>query len=201
MSLRYPVAIMLACIVTLFLFWVMQALVNTTGELTKAIRTPSVDFVRLRKDNTPEVKKRAPPKKEKPDAPPPPPDISMSKARLDPGGAVASISPAIDPGDALAGGIQSGGGSDREAVPLVRIAPEYPMRARQRNIEGWVHVKFTITKAGTVKDVVVLDSHPGTIFDKAAVRAVAKWKYNPKIENGAAIERRGQTTVVDFSME
>jgi protein TonB len=201
MSLRYPVAILLACMVTLFLFWVMQALVNTTGELSKGIRTPSVDFVRLRKDTTPEMKKRAPPKKAKPEAPPPPPDISMSKARLDPGAGVGSMAPNIDPSDALAGGIQSGGGSDREAVPLVRIPPEYPMRARQRNIEGWVHVKFTITKAGTVKDVIVLGSHPGTIFDKAAKRAVAKWKYNPKILNGAAIERVGQTTVVDFSME
>jgi len=201
MSLRYPVAILFACMVTLFLFWVMQALVNTTGELTKGIRTSSVDFVRLRKDNTPEVKKRAPPKKEKPDAPPPPPDLAMSKSRVDPGAAVASIGPMVNPGDALAGGIQSAGGSDREAVPLVRIAPEYPMRARQRGIEGWVHVQFTITKAGTVKDVVVLDSHPGTIFDKAAARAVAKWKYNPKIENGVAIERAGISTVVDFSME
>lgn len=201
MSLRYPVAVLFACMVTLFLFWVMQALVNVTGELTKGIRSPSVDFVRLRKDSTPEIKKRAPPRKQKPEAPPPPPDIAMSKARLDPSGAVASIAPDIDPTDALSGGIESGGGSDRDAVPLVRIPPEYPMRARQRRIEGWVLVRFTITRAGTVKNVVVLDSHPGTIFDKAAVRAVSKWKYNPKIENGVAIARVGQRTVVDFSME
>ena len=201
MSLRYPVAIAFASLVTLFLFWVMQALVNTEGEVTKGIRTASVDFVRLRKDTTPETKKRAPPKREKPEAPPPPPDIAMSKARLDPNGAIGSIAPVIDPTASLTGGIQAGGGSDRDAVPLVRIPPEYPMRARQRGIEGWVHIRFTITKVGTVKDAVVLDSHPGTIFDKAAVRAVGKWKYNPKIEGGAAIERVGQTTVVEFTME
>ena len=201
MSIRFPVAASLACIVTLFLFWVMQALVNVEGQLTDAVKSFSVDFVRLRKDRAPEMKKRAPPKREKPEQPPPPPDISMSKARLDPGAGGAAIAPMIDPSDALLGGIAAGGGSDREAVPLVRIQPDYPMRARQRNIEGWVQVQFTITKAGTVRDAVTLSSHPGTIFDRAAVRAVSKWKYNPKILNGMAVERRNQRTTLLFEME
>ena len=75
------------------------------------------------------------------------------------------------------------------------------MRARQRNIEGWVQVEFTITRAGTVRDVVVVKSHPGTIFDKSAVRAVSKWKYHPKIEGGAAVERLGERTTLTFEME
>ncbi len=200
MSIRFPVAITLACIVTLFLFWVMQALVNVEGELKDAVRSFSVDFVRLRKDRTPEMKKRAPPKREKPEQPPPPPDISMSKTRLKPGEGGASIAPILDPSSVLEG-IAAGGGSDREAVPLVRIEPDYPMRARQRNIEGWVHVRFTITRAGTVKDLVILGSHPGTIFDKTTVRAVSKWKYNPKIAGGVAVERPNQEVVLPFEME
>jgi len=201
MSLRFPASLLLAGIVTLFLFWVMQALVNTTGELEEGIRSASVEFIRLRKDRTPEMKKRAPPKRQKPDQPPPPPDISMSKARLDPGAGVGSLAPALDPNSDLLDGLSGGGGSDREAVPLVRIPAEYPMRARQRGIEGWVSVQFTITRAGTVKGAVVLDSHPGTIFDKAALRSVEKWKYNPKIDNGVAVERPGQRTTILFEME
>ena len=69
-------------------------------------------------------------------------------------------------------------------VPLVRVEPQYPMSAKQRGVEGWVELMFTITAAGTVADIVVTASVPGTIFNKSAVQAVSKWKYNPKIENG-----------------
>jgi protein TonB len=86
-------------------------------------------------------------------------------------------------------------------VPLVRIEPEYPMRARQRGIEGWVVIEFTISEAGTVKDAVVVSAHPGTIFNRAALQAVRKWKYNPKIQDGAAVERPGQKVTLEFTME
>ena len=162
---------------------------------------PTVEFVRLRKDRPPEAKKREPPKREKPEQPPPPPDISMSKASLDPGQGIGDIAPMIDPSDALAGGIGAGGGADRDAVPLVRIDPDYPMRARQRGIEGWVVLEFTISKAGTVKDPVVIASHPGTIFNRSAVQAVRRWKYNPKIQEGAAVERPGVKVRLDYYME
>jgi protein TonB len=200
MTSRLPVALALACLVTFGLFWSMQALIGVSGELQEGRSPPTVDFVRLRRDSQIETKKREPPQREKPEQPPPPPDITMSKANLDPG-SVGAIMPTIDPGDAIGGGIGTVGGSDRDAVPLVRIEPDYPMRARQRGIEGWVTVEFTISKAGTVVDPVILASEPGTIFDRNAIRAVLKWKYKPKIQNGEAIERPGQQVLFEFSME
>jgi protein TonB len=201
MSLRIPIALGLACIVTFGLFWAMQALIGVSGELKEGRPPPTVEFVRLRRDSAPELKKREPPKREKPDAPPPPPDISMSKASLDPGQGVEAIVPSVDPGDALSGGIGAGGGSDRDAVPLVRIDPEYPMNARQRGIEGWVVVQFSVGPAGTVKDPIVIASHPSNVFDRSALQAVRKWKYNPKIVNGTAVERVGLKVRLDFEME
>lgn len=190
----------IAIAVTLALFWVMQWLVGVEGELKEGSPPLSVEFVRLRKDNTPPPKKREPPKREKPEQAPPPPDLSMAKASLDMGEGVGGMVPDIDPSDALAGGI-GGGGADRDVVPLVRVDPEYPMNARQRGIEGWVAIEFSITKAGTVKDPVVVASHPGTIFDRAAVTAVRKWKYNPKIQNGSPVERPGVKVRLDFVLE
>ena len=49
------------------LFWAMQALVSVSGELKDAGKRLTVDFVRLRKDTTPQMKKREPPKREKPE--------------------------------------------------------------------------------------------------------------------------------------
>jgi protein TonB len=200
-SLRVAVAVALACVVTFGLFWAMQALIGVSGELKEGRPPPSIDFVRLRRDTAPETKKREPPKREKPEQPPPPPDISTSKANLDLSNTVGVVVPDLNPADALAGGIGAGGGSDREAVPLVRIEPEYPMRARQRGIEGWVVVRFDISAAGGIKNPSVVDAHPGTIFNNAALIAIRKWKYNPKIENGVAVERTGQQILLEFTME
>jgi len=201
MGLRLPVSAAIACLVTFGLFCAMQALIGVSGTLKESRPPPSIEFVRLRKDTTPEAKKREPPKREKPEQAPPPPDISMSKASFEPGDGVGDFAPDIAPSEALSGGIGGGGGTDRDVVPLVRIQPDYPMRARQRGIEGWATVGFTISKAGTVKDVYIVASHPGSIFDRSALNAVRKWKYNPKIEKGKAVERPGIKVTLDFSME
>jgi len=200
-SLRNMMAFSVACVVTLGLFWIMQALVGVEGELKEGGGKPRIEFVRLRKDTAPAEKQREPPKREKPEEAPPPPDISMSKASLDPGEGVGTIAPQIDAGEALAGGIGMAGGADRDVVPMVRIQPQYPMRARQRGIEGWVEVGFTITEIGTTKDVAALSSQPGRVFDRAATTAVRKWKFNPRVEDGKPVESSGHRTVIDFSLD
>jgi len=86
-------------------------------------------------------------------------------------------------------------GVDRDAAPLVRINPDYPPRANSAGIEGWAQVRFAVTPAGTVRDAVVVASEPGEIFDDAALEAVARWRYNPRVENGVAVERVGLETV------
>ena len=91
----------------------------------------------------------------------------------------------------VVGGIQMGKGKiSSNVIPLVRIPPQYPMRAARRNIEGWVKVEFTITESGTVKDAVVVESQPSDIFDQAALRAISKWKFKAKIIDGEAFEQR-----------
>jgi protein TonB len=91
-------------------------------------------------------------------------------------------------------------GSDSDVVPIVRPPPEYPLRALG-GIEGWVRVLFSVTSIGTVRDARVVDSEPGTIFDEAALKAIARWRYNPRIEKGEAVERVGLQTIIRFELE
>ena len=63
MALRFFLAIALAMLTTFALFWVMQALVGVSGELKEGRPSPRVEFVRLKRDNTPEMKKREPPRR------------------------------------------------------------------------------------------------------------------------------------------
>jgi protein TonB len=201
MAKRSIVVTILAAAITLGLFWVMQRLIGTTGELDESGTSSVVEFVRLKRDTEPEVKKRELPKRKPPEQPPPPPDIDFAR-NLNPDDAVGEIALVIDFGLELADATNFGsGGADRDAVPLVRVEPQYPMRAEQRGIEGWVEMMFTITAAGTVKDVVVTASHPGTVFDRAATRAVQKWKYSPKVEDGVPVERRGIRQRLKFQLD
>ncbi len=190
-SPRIPVTIVLGVLTAFALFWVMQALIGVSGELKEAGTRFSIDFVRLRRDNAPELKKREPPKREKPKQQPPPPEMNIAK-NMNPSDAVGEIVPMVDTSMELEKATSLGtGGSDRDVVPLVRVDPEYPPRARQKGIEGWVEIEFTISPVGTVQDAVVIGSQPNFVFDRAALRAVRKWRYNPKMESGVAVPRKG----------
>ena len=93
-------------------------------------------------------------------------------------------------------------GSDRDVIPLVRINPEYPQRARDRAASRvGCRCEFTITPAGTVADAKVVDADPKGLFEKAALDAIARWKYNPKVVDGRAMERRGVGVVLTFKLE
>ncbi len=81
----------------------------------------------------------------------------------------------------------------RQLTPLVRIPPEYPMSARGKKIEGCVILRFTVTETGSVADPEVLRSEPPGVFDRAATRAVRRWKYQPQIVDGQP------TSVVSFT--
>ncbi len=196
---RYLASAILAALTSFALFWAMQAMVFVGARLLEGERTASIDFVRLRKDTTPEQAKREPPKREKPKQAPPPPQISSSSSKLDPGEGVTEIAARIDPSAAVESAVASAGGSDRDVVPLVRTEPEYPPQLEARGITGWVTVEFTVTKTGTVKDARVVASKPSRIFDQAALKAVRRWKYNPMVKDGAAVERRGVRQSFEFS--
>ena len=197
---RFPVAIGLAMLITFFLFWAMQALITVTGELGDASQTSSIEFVRVKRDTTPEAKKREPPKREKPEQPPPPPQMNLAQ-NMNPSEGVGEIIPVVDTSVELASATSLGaGGGDQDAVPLVRVEPQYPPRAEQRGITGWVEVGYTIAASGTVKEAWVIRASPPSIFDRAALTAVKKWRFNPRIENGKPVERPNMATRVVFEL-
>jgi protein TonB len=87
------------------------------------------------------------------------------------------------------------------AAPAPRLArmvrPEYPNAALRSGAEGWVNVSMSVTPAGNVLDPRVVESSSGTTFDRAALSAVSKWKYEPF----AATEPRPVTVRVEFKMK
>jgi protein TonB len=93
------------------------------------------------------------------------------------------------------------GGSDRGPVPQVRIDPDYPPQAKDRGIEGWVLFSYTVTKEGRVKDIVIVDSQPKGLWDRATLRAVANWRFQPALKDGKPVETRGMKTKYNYELE
>jgi TonB family protein len=75
------------------------------------------------------------------------------------------------------------------------MAPTYPARARERNTEGWVDLEFTVTRDGTTRDAVVRAAEPAGTFDRAALDAVKRWRYEPRVEDGKVVDQRVETRV------
>jgi len=196
---RHLSAAFLAIFVTFGLFYLMQALILGKDMKLGEAGGTMIDFVRLKKDSELETKKRKMPEKKEPEEPPPPPDLSMARSNK-PSQEMGDMAFAIDVDVDMGGTGFEIAASDTDVVPIVRVQPQYPLRASERGIEGWVEVEFTISKLGTVKDPTVINSHPSSIFDRSALKAIRKWKYNPKIEDGEPVERPGIKVRLKFEL-
>ncbi|MBI2384115.1 MAG: energy transducer TonB [Gammaproteobacteria bacterium] len=91
--------------------------------------------------------------------------------------------------------------SDSEYLPIVKVEPLYPARALSRNLEGWVLLEFTVTETGAVSGPRVLDADPPEVFDQAAINAVLRFKYRPRVENGMPIAVPGVQHLITFKIE
>lgn len=91
--------------------------------------------------------------------------------------------------------------TDGEYLPIVKVAPQYPSRALNRGIEGYVIVEYTVTKQGSVKDPVIIEANPESIFNNAAIKSVLRYKYKPRVINGEPVEVPGVKTKITFELE
>lgn len=87
------------------------------------------------------------------------------------------------------------GAREEPVVPLIRVPPRYPPRARRRRQEGWIRLEFTVTTSGDVTGVAVLDAEPEGVWDEAAREALARWRFRPRTVDGEAVEARVTQTL------
>ena len=68
---------------------------------------------------------------------------------------------------------------DHPPLPVMRMSPIYPPRARARGIDGEVQVEFVVGTLGKVHGAVVVHAEPPGVFEAAALRAVRRWRFQP----------------------
>jgi protein TonB len=90
---------------------------------------------------------------------------------------------------------------DRGLTPIFRANPQYPPEQAQRNTQGYVVLKFDVSEIGRVINIEVLDAEPARVFNRAAIRALKKWRYQPQIVNGEAQVMTGLKVQLDFTLD
>lgn len=210
--LRFVLALLASLVLTTGLFGLMRVLTNARSETVDATEMAKVEFVRLRRSEQIEAKKREKVEIEKPEQEPSAPTLAVAE---DAGVEIALDVEALASGLGAEFGSAGGGGrggakgmggpgfsahlADRSALPLVRVDPQYPPQALRKRLEGWVTVRFNISTAGSVKSPTVVRSSD-RVFEKNALAAVGKWKYQPQLKAGRPVEIANKQVKVQFRL-
>ena len=197
---RYAFSIVIGVVVTMSLLFLMQVLIATGKQaLTKPRDRAKLEFVRVKRNealNTEDFTPEKPPKP--PETPPETPPQDMDN--IDPSAPTINVAPPAVSAETSIGGPGGMNIAEGDYLPIVRVAPVYPARALSRGLEGYVDMAFTVTTTGTVKDPVVVFS-TSSLFERAAIRAVLKFKYKPRVVDGVPVEVPNVKTRITFKIE
>lgn len=117
------------------------------------------------------------------------PPVLGNESGLAPQVGLESDDPAGDTGEAHAA----------RAIAILQPQPEFPARAREDSIEGWVTVSYVIGRDGRVSNVAIVAAQPRNVFESAVRRAVRSWRFKPVIIDGEAVEQE-KTQTIRFSL-
>ncbi|GGI75514.1 energy transducer TonB [Shewanella gelidii] len=164
--------------------------------------SPVIEISMDKQDTEVQDKPRVKPKPPKPPEQPPLPDTPPPDSSSDIDTNMAFSMGSLNTGDASTG-FKLGNmmTRDGDVAPIVRIPPQWPIKALRDGKEGWVQLSFSITETGSTADVKVIKAEPKRLFNKSAIKALKKWKYKPKIVDGKPMKRTGLTVQLDFSLD
>ena len=199
---RWAISMGIAAGVTLGLFFFMSVLIATGETLSERLSVvkivdatmPDIELEVIEEIDKPEPIEELTEEQ---------PELQEKQINLDAGPSlnIARMSIDIDTGLQLSNA--SINATDGEYLPLVAIAPQYPTRAAQRGIEGWCLVSFTVNGLGSVEEetITVVDAEPPQIFNRSSVRAAARFKFQPRVEDGVGVEVSGVQYLFRYQLE
>ena len=201
-AVRWAISVVMAAIITLLLFYFMQALIDTGDEFDERISVikivdatmPDITLEVIEEIDKPEPIEEV--AEETPDTPDKQitlsdgPSLNIQRANLD-----------LDTGLQLSNATISA--TDGDYLPLVAIAPQYPTRAAQRGITGWCLVSFTVDGQGNVAadTIIVVDAEPPNIFNRSSERAAARFKFQPRVIDGVGVSVPGVQYLFTYVLE
>ncbi|MCQ9062634.1 energy transducer TonB [Vibrio diabolicus] len=199
--LALPASLLISVSLFSFMAWMVDKGNQRAPEASEAVR---FDMVMVENEADVQRRQRSVPEQPEPPQAPEPVDLSQADTQMEPMSQMTPVS-ALGLNTALEGIAISapnlkGTMGNQQALPLYRVDPRYPSKALKRRVEGYVIMRFTIDATGRPKDIEVIEAEPQRMFEREAIRALKKWKYQPKVEDGVSIEQYGQTAKVEFKL-
>ena len=191
-----------ACAATLALFYFMQALISTSDQIVSnlnVVRIVDATMPKIVLEVIEEIQKPEPieqPLEEVPVTP-------VKQLSLGDGPNLTISGQAFDINDSIPIDNIRISATDGDYLPLVRVPPQYPNRALSRGIEGWSLLEFTVSAIGNVveESIVVIDGEPPNIFDRSSIRAVARFKYQPRVIEGKGVAVPNVQTIIRYNID
>lgn len=198
-STRVLLTLGFAWLVSYVLF---SALEQLTQKETMALLVPEqknllLDFVHLRQEEELSYKRRLPQKpkqRQRPQVEKPQYQMPLSTNR-------PHLKVSLPRHTNLQSGLSIGALGAPRLVPQVKVQPLYPLRAQARGIEGWVEVAFSIDETGQVVNPRIVGAEPPGVFERATLKAVRRWRYQPLLVDGKAVAQDEVRAVIDFVLE
>jgi len=199
----------LAFLINIFLFSLLPLVgQGDTGKEDLETIVP-VNLVRLIRETPPPEKEEKLPEKKPP--PKPLPKVTMKQhlpkrqeIKMDLPRLSFEINPKLTMGmpvtpPDVSGFYYNQGDVDQAPVPIFKMKPFYPYRARRLNITGEVKVSFVVDEYGHVSRIKIIDANPPGIFEDSVIRTLPSWKFSPGKIAGRPVAALVVTTI-EFDM-
>ena len=194
--LRCCGSLLLGVLTTVAVAVLMERLIRGDG-LSPEEAAPSIPIGWVRLPEPPVIKDN-PPRQPKPPAVERPPETFLPRSsdgqgiELVPGAEAFSRGPTLKPAVLLA---------DGDVMTLVRARPQFPESAKRRGLEGFVLVEYSVLPTGGVADARVLEAEPQGVFDRAALDAVQRSRFRPRVVDGEPRLTEGLRTRLRFTLQ
>ena len=195
-------AVALGAFIAVAMFAAMRYLIMSDGvELEEKKEAPNIEITSSRQATDVIRRQDRPDEPDDVAAPPPPPRIEAAKAEQPQEGLASILGalPDINPDQVSSESINFVV-ADRDVQPLVRIPPQYPPRAAERGLEGSCDMTFDVLPDGSINESTIQADCTSSLFAREASRAIARYKYAPKIVAGEAVVQRGLRQTIEFAL-
>lgn len=94
--------------------------------------------------------------------------------------------------------------SGRTTVPAKVIStgpPSYPSFELKKRHQAWVRVAYCIDETGTPQNISVLDSVGNERFERAALKTVEGWQYEPALVDGIPTWQSRNEVYISFALD
>lgn len=82
-----------------------------------------------------------------------------------------------------------------------RTAPRYPESELHQNRQGWVKLSYVVTTDGEAVDPIIEDSSGNRKFERAALRVIDNWIFEPATWDGKPVEQCQNEIMISFAIK